>query len=872
MQDEDIISSTLVNTNSLSYSSPQPDAVNRLRALAFGLMIKPEPGKSLEQTLNADWEAAGQDNGENNKLQEFLELEKKPLEDLAKNAFAAPLVSDLVANAKAVDSNPQKILDQLPYQLPEGHKHRVLLAEKALGNDTDNVASLARLKLIERAVSSEVSESDRKNILEGFATHELALLGNDELARIAVSKIEGGGSAIADLADNLVTNLMFGMHGRLDQEGLANLKVEVTNALILPKVIFLSLLAFVIWLGCWLTVDVNLTSIHGLYRDRLASAFLVGQDTKGDINIEDDIDLDDICHYEAGSTAPYHLINVALNLQGSKDIGIRDRMSDFFIFSKRFIGSARTGYCRSTTMEQVFPQIDVATAMAVSAAAASPNMGRGTSPFLVAFMTLLNIRLGFWLPNPGLLEEKLNKILWKQRKAYPKQAAKPMGFTFGEIFAEEMREIKRRREQTYPGGSPRLFTSLDDRIKPTVEHGLVGIGYSGGGIRSASLNLGITQALHKYGVFAHLDYMSTVSGGGYLGSSITTLMRAREKLFSEIAGTVAIETKEDQIVIVTPTEVGETTRKYRFSCEAKLNVKNGEQISEGKRLLTPRIAMGQCEIDGTVSAIDRGPDGISIKIQGGQPDEYRNYHFSRFDSIAVKQGEVVNVGQELIHRHDTLGGRFRWRVRPMAFLLEMLGELDETHRWVNLSDGGHIENLATIELLRRRYKYIIVGDGEADPNLHFNGLATLMRCAKIDLGIKIDIDLDALRLRKLEKSDGEAAVSAEHWAIGKITYPEKSKDGNHEEGYLLYFKSSFTGSESETIREYRHRNPTFPHQTTADQFFDEDQFESYRALGQRIAEQALKATASDTPKYKMSFDEFDQWFDAMREAQEKRTA
>ena len=208
----------------------------------------------------------------------------------------------------------------------------------------------------------------------------------------------------------------------------------------------------------------------------------------------------------------------------------------------------------------------------------------------------------------------------------------------------------------------------------------------------------------------------------------------------------------------------------------------------------------------------------------------------------------------------------------MAFLLEMLGELDETHRWVNLSDGGHIENLATIELLRRRCKYIIVGDGEADPNLHFNGLATLMRCAKIDLGIKIDIDIDALRLRKLEKSDGEAAVSAEHWAIGKITYPEKSKDGNHEEGYLLYFKSSFTGSESETIREYRHRNPTFPHQTTADQFFDEDQFESYRALGQRIAEQALKATASDTPKYKMSFDEFDQWFDAMREAQEKRTA
>ncbi len=843
--------------------------VNRLRALAFGEMITPEPAKSLEQTLTADWEAAWQDANKNIQLRQFLTLQKKPLEELAQNAFASPLVSDPVANAKA----DAEILDQLPYQLPEGHKYRVLLAEKALGNDTDKLASLARLKLIDRATSNEVTEPDWINILEGFATHDSALLGSDELARIAVSKIEGGDGAISDeLVDNLVTYLMFSMHGRLNQEGLANLKVEVTNALILPKVIFLALLAFVIWLGCWLTVDVNLTSIHGLYRDRLASAFLVGQDTKGDINIEDDIDLDDICHYEAGSTAPYHLINVALNLQGSKDIGIRDRMSDFFIFSKRFIGSARTGYCRSTTMEQVFPQIDVATAMAVSAAAASPNMGRGTSPFLVAFMTLLNVRLGFWLPNPGLLEERLNKTLWKVRKQDPEQSAKPMGFTFGDVFVEEMREIKRRREQTYPGSSPRLFTSLDDRVKPTVEHGLVGIGYSGGGIRSASLNLGITQALHKYGVFDHVDYMSTVSGGGYLGSSITTLMRTREKLFTEIAGTATIETKDDQTVIVTPTEVGEATRRYQFSREAKLNVKNGEQVNSGKRLLMPRIAMGQCEIDGTVSAIDRGLCGISISIIAEHSNEYRDYHFSRFDSITVKQGEVVKAGQELIQRHDTIGGRFRWRVRPVAFLLEMLGELNETRRWVNLSDGGHIENLATIELLRRRCKYIIVGDGEADPNMHFNGLATLMRCAEIDFGIKIDIDIDALRLRKMEKSDGEGAVSAENWAIGKITYPEKTKDGNHEEAYLLYFKSSFTGRESETIREYRHRNPTFPHQTTADQFFDEDQFESYRALGQRIAEQALRATESSTAKYRMSFDELAQWFNTMRQVQEKRNA
>ena len=486
-------------------------------------------------------------------------------------------------------------------------------------------------------------------------------------------------------------------------------------------------------------------------------------------------------------------------------------------------------------------------------------------------MTLLNVRLGFWLPNPGLLEEKLNKARWKLRKKDPEQAAKPMGFAFNEVFAEELREIEKRRGHVYPDGTRRLLTNRDENIKPTVEHGLVGIGYSGGGIRSASLNLGITQALHRYGVFDHLDYMSTVSGGGYLGSSITTLMRAREKLFSEIAGTVAIiKTKDEQIVTVTPSEVNETRRTYRFSDAAALNVKDGEKISAAAPLLRPRAARGQSEIDGTVTCVDRVSDGCIVRIEGGQPGEYRNYHFSRFDSVTVKEKDTVKLGQALIQRHDTLGGRFRWRVRPVAFLLEMLSKLDETHRWVNLSDGGHIENLATIELLRRRCKYIIVGDGEADPNMHFNGLATLMRCAGIDLGIKIDIDIDALRLMKMEKYDAEATVSGEQWAIGKIIYPEKDKNDNHEEGHLLYFKSSFTGSESETIREYRHRNPTFPHQTTADQFFDEDQFESYRALGQRIAEQALKAATSNIPPHMMSFGEFENWFKLLWESQNKR--
>jgi hypothetical protein len=242
------------------------------------------------------------------------------------------------------------------------------------------------------------------------------------------------------------------------------------------------------------------------------------------------------------------------------------------------------------------------------------------------------------------------------------------------------------------------------------------------------------------------------------------------------------------------------------------------------------------------------------------------------DSLLVKTGDLVKPGDELIGRYDTLGRRFSWRVRPTAFLREMVSRLDEKHRLVNLSDGGHIENMAAIELLRRRCRYIIIGDGEADPQLHFAGLATLMRYAQIDLGIRIDINLDSIRLRKSTEENEAGGVSGAHWALGTISYPASDGHGPPETGYLLYLKSSFTGDESEVIREYRHRNPDFPHQSTADQFFDEDQFEAYRALGQHIAEGALRAAGRPAPAGRMCFSDFEAWFTGLREENHRESA
>ena len=52
---------------------------------------------------------------------------------------------------------------------------------------------------------------------------------------------------------------------------------------------------------------------------------------------------------------------------------------------------------------------------------------------------------------------------------------------------------------------------------------LTGIALSGGGIRSATFALGVLQALAKHDLLRRFDYLSTVSGGGYIGTSLTWL-------------------------------------------------------------------------------------------------------------------------------------------------------------------------------------------------------------------------------------------------------------------------------------------------------------------------------------------------------------
>lgn len=171
-------------------------------------------------------------------------------------------------------------------------------------------------------------------------------------------------------------------------------------------------------------------------------------------------------------------------------------------------------------------------------------------------------------------------------------------------------------------------------------------------------------------------------------------------------------------------------------------------------------------------------------------------------------------------------------VGPIYLAMELLGKISEKAPKINLSDGGHFENLGIYELLRRRCKFIIASDAEADPDMTFNGLAKLIRYALIDMAIDIDIDLTDLR-------KDENGNSQKQCALGKIHYDK------NEVGYLLYIKSSVCGSENVYINEYRSAHPAFPHESTADQFFSSTQFEAYRALGHNIIDTVLESSTNE---------------------------
>jgi hypothetical protein len=238
-----------------------------------------------------------------------------------------------------------------------------------------------------------------------------------------------------------------------------------------------------------------------------------------------------------------------------------------------------------------------------------------------------------------------------------------------------------------------------------------------------------------------------------------------------------------------------------------------------------------------------GPDGLNLGtatgISGAALNPNAGYHTSGPLSFLMTVFNV-RLGWWLGNprRED------KWERPGPKFALgpltcELTGQTNDRSPYVNLSDGGHFDNLGLYELVRRHCRYIVIGDGEEDKDLKFESLGGAIRKCRADFGADIDIDIDRIR-----RKDGLSKV---HCVIGKITYREKDKEP--ETGWLVYFKASMTGDEPEDVQQFQAQNPEFPHQSTGDQFFGESQFESYRQLGLHMVRSTFARVnaAPDTP-------------------------
>jgi len=110
---------------------------------------------------------------------------------------------------------------------------------------------------------------------------------------------------------------------------------------------------------------------------------------------------------------PLHIINMALNLVGGADLAWQDRKAQSFTVSPLHAGSFNLGYRRSQEYAMTskiirrfisnrpVSAITLGTSLSISGAAASPNMGYHSSSVVTFLLALFNVRLGWWLGNPG---------------------------------------------------------------------------------------------------------------------------------------------------------------------------------------------------------------------------------------------------------------------------------------------------------------------------------------------------------------------------------------------------------------------------------------------------------------------------------------
>jgi Patatin-like phospholipase len=185
----------------------------------------------------------------------------------------------------------------------------------------------------------------------------------------------------------------------------------------------------------------------------------------------------------------------------------------------------------------------------------------------------------------------------------------------------------------------------------------------------------------------------------------------------------------------------------------------------------------------------------------------------------------------------------------------------EDSKWLELADGGHFENLAIYELVRRRCGLIIVCDGGQDNASSYADLVTAVERIGSDFGATVFFDMEVAKevpdknkkpVEYVESTPAQmiakptntdypkgAEFADKGYVVARIDYGDRGGRGYPKSGILLYLKSTLIKDLGIRAKGYRGAHPDFPNQSTSDQFFDEEQFEAYREVGYRLCKQMV---------------------------------
>jgi hypothetical protein len=266
-----------------------------------------------------------------------------------------------------------------------------------------------------------------------------------------------------------------------------------------------------------------------------------------------------------------------------------------------------------------------------------------------------------------------------------------------------------------------------------------------------------------------------------------------------------------------------------------LNLVRGEQLARQERkaesFTMSRLHCGSGHVGYRPS--DKYGDTISLgtamAISGAAANPNMGYHSSPIVGFLMT---LFNLRLGWWLGNPGTSGAKTWKRSGPGYSVgplfsEAIGNTNDRYKYVNLSDGGHFENLGLYEMVLRRCHYIVVSDAGEDPKCSFADLGEAVRKIRIDFGVPIEFGPMGIYPRS---DDAAQNKQGRNCAIGRICYSVvDGKDAP--DGVLVYIKPACYGDEPRDIYEYFKTNLTFPHETTADQFFSESQFESYRMLG-----------------------------------------